>query len=93
MWRSLFAGQTEVDIRDIPMATVEGFEAYNNTYGLEVWGHKTNFDGEGAFSENRSNFSEEELPETAHSGRSQINDFKLWGNRWIGAKVQVHAAT
>ncbi|MGB3298589.1 MAG: G8 domain-containing protein, partial [Phormidesmis sp.] len=78
------AGQTEVDIRDIPMATVEGFQAYNNLYGLDVWGHSTNFDGEVYFSSD----GDGPLPDTAHLGRSQVKDFKLWGNRWIGAKVQ-----
>ena len=87
--RSLFpANQTEVDIRDIPMSTVEGFEAYNGTTGLEIWGHKTNFDGEGAFSENRSNRNPQALPQTAHTGRSKVKGFTLWGNRYTGAKVQ-----
>ncbi len=41
--------QTEVDIRDVPMATVEGFESYNAAVGISVWGHSTNFNGELAF--------------------------------------------
>ena len=76
--------QTEADIRDIPIATVEGFEAYNGTYGLQVWGHATNFDGEAAFSSQ----PKEGMPNTAHLGRSEVKDFKLWGNRWGGAQAQ-----
>ena len=78
------AGQTEVDIRDIPMATVEGFQAYNNVYGLDIWGHATNFDGEVYFSSD----GDGKLPDTAHLGRSEVKDFKLWGSRWIGANVR-----
>ncbi len=74
------ADQKEVDIRDVPMATVEGFESYNAAVGLRVWAHNTNFDGELAFNTNE--------PETAHQGRSLIKDFKLWGNRFRGASVQ-----
>ncbi|MEM9949208.1 MAG: LamG-like jellyroll fold domain-containing protein, partial [Cyanobacteria bacterium P01_D01_bin.36] len=83
--RKLFAkGQTEVDIRLVPMATVSGFEGYNSNKGLEVWGHKTNFDGELNFSEDKK---EDEI-RTAHSGRSLIKDFKTWGNLWDGLSVQ-----
>ncbi|MEL6261102.1 MAG: G8 domain-containing protein [Cyanobacteria bacterium J06626_6] len=74
------AGQTEVDIRDIPLADVTGFESYNANMGLRVWGRQTNFDGE-------LDFSTKE-PETAHEGRSSIKDFKLWGNLYSGALIQ-----
>lgn len=74
------ANQKEVDIRDVPMATVEGFESYNAAVGLRVWAHNTNFDGELTFNTNE--------PETAHQGRSLIKDFKLWSNRFRGASVQ-----
>ncbi|MEO0769553.1 MAG: G8 domain-containing protein [Cyanobacteria bacterium J06649_4] len=78
--RKLFpAGQTEVDIRDIPMEKVTGFESYNANVGMRVWGHMTNFDGELAFSAMS--------PESAHQGRSLIENFKLWGNRYAGARV------
>ena len=66
------------------MATVSGFEGYNSNKGLEVWGHKTNFDGELNFSEDKK---EDEI-RTAHSGRSLIKDFKTWGNLWDGLSVQ-----
>ncbi len=72
--------QKEVDIRDVPMATVEGFEAYNGYVGIGVWGHKTNRDGELDF--NTDN------PQSAHEGRSLIKDFKVWGNRFRGVSVQ-----
>lgn len=83
--RKLFAkGQTEVDIRLVPMATVSGFEGYNNNTGIEVWGHKTNFDGELAFGDGKS---EDEI-RTAHKGRSRIENFTTWGNRWSGVDVK-----
>ena len=79
--RKLFpAGQKEVDIRDVPMATVEGFVSYNANTGLRVWGHKTDVNGELAF--NTKDI------ETAHKGKSFIKDFTLWGNRFRGASVQ-----
>jgi len=73
-------GQTEVDISDVPMATVEGFESYNANTGLRVWGHNTNFNGELAFNTTD--------PETAHEGRSTIEDATVWGNRNRGISVQ-----
>ena len=79
------AGQTKIDIRDVPMADVTGFEAYNNSRGLQVWGHKTNFDGEGEFSS--KNVKKEDRVENAHLGRSKIEDFKLWNSTWGGAEV------
>ncbi|WP_121970436.1 CAP domain-containing protein [Leptolyngbya sp. BC1307] len=72
--------QTEVDVRDVPMARISGFESYNAHTGFQVWGHQTNFDGEG-------DFSSQDV-KTAHQGRSLIDNFKLWGNRWTGAVVQ-----
>ena len=82
--RSLFPGLTEVDIRHIPMATVDGFESYNSLYGLDVWGHGTNFDGELGFSEP---YVEGKTP-TAHRARSLVQNFKTWGNRWGGVSVR-----
>ena len=75
--------QTEIDIRDVPMADVTGFEAYNGTSGLRVWGHKTNFDGEGEF----SGKNEKDALRTAHLGRSLVKDFKLWNNLYSGLDV------
>ncbi|MEL7334200.1 MAG: G8 domain-containing protein, partial [Cyanobacteria bacterium J06560_2] len=78
--RKLFpAGQKEVDVRDVPMETVEGLESYNAALGLRIWGHSRNFDGELTFSS---------PVDTAHEGRSLIKDFKLWGNRFRGASIQ-----
>ena len=74
------AGQTEVDIRDVPMAEIDGFESYNASIGLRIWAHNTNFDGE-------LNFSTP-YPKTAHEGRSLIKDAKLWENRFGGAFVE-----
>ena len=75
--------QTEIDIRDVPMADITGFEAYNGTNGLRIWAKGTNFDGENAF----SNGGGEDALETAHLGRSTVRDFKIWNNTWGGAEV------
>ncbi|MEL7350910.1 MAG: LamG-like jellyroll fold domain-containing protein [Cyanobacteria bacterium J06560_5] len=85
----LFAeGQTDVDIRDIPFSTVKGFESYNGTTGFRVWAHGTNFDGEGDFSSLPVGYrTEEQQPETAHSGKSSVENFKTWGNRYSGTEV------
>ncbi|MEM8504521.1 MAG: G8 domain-containing protein [Cyanobacteria bacterium P01_D01_bin.1] len=85
MQKHFVKGQKEVDIRLVPMADVTGFVGYNNTKGLDVWGHKTNFDGELAFS---GDVTREEEFQTAHQGRSLVEDFTLWGNRWNGLSVQ-----
>ena len=78
--RRLFpAGQTEVDIRDIPAEDITGFQSYNADTGLRIWGRQTNFDGEHSF---------DSPTETAHNGRSLVKDFKLWGNRASGATVE-----
>ena len=76
--------QTEIDVRHLPMADVKGFESYNAALGLQVWGHKTNFDGELAFA---GNGSKDEIG-TAHEGRSLIKDIKLWHNQYAGIQVQ-----
>ncbi|NJM97927.1 MAG: hypothetical protein HC800_12925 [Phormidesmis sp. RL_2_1] len=82
--QNLFApGQTEVDIRNVPIAPIQGFKSYNADIGLRIWGHGTNFDGEGAWSDTVIN----DGPKTAHLGRSRIEDFQLWGNRYGGAQV------
>ncbi|MEM9090257.1 MAG: LamG-like jellyroll fold domain-containing protein, partial [Cyanobacteria bacterium P01_F01_bin.53] len=81
-------GQTEVDIRDIPFSTVKGFESYNATVGMRVWAHGTNFDGEGDFSSRPVGYrTVGQEPDTAHKGRSRVEDFKLWGNRYSGVEV------
>ena len=77
------ADQTEIDIRDVPMADIVGFEAYNGTNGLRIWAKGTNFDGENEF----SNKGGEDALETAHLGRSKVKDFKIWHNSWGGAEV------
>lgn len=71
-------GQTRIDIRDVPMADITGFEAYNGLEGLLVWGHKANFNGEREFSPSDR---EENDYRTAHLGRSKVEDFKLWNNQ------------
>ena len=79
--RKLFpASQKEVDIRDVPMAEIDGFESYNASIGLRIWAHNTNFDGELYFST--------PYPKTAHEGRSLIKNAKLWENRFGGAFVE-----
>ncbi|MEL7143799.1 MAG: LamG-like jellyroll fold domain-containing protein [Cyanobacteria bacterium J06643_4] len=78
--RKLFpADQKEVDVRDVPMAQVTGFESANANVGMQIWGHMTNFDGE-------LNFSTDE-PKSAHQARSLVDNFRVWGNRFAGVRV------
>ena len=78
--RRLFpADQVEVDIRDVPQAKVSGFESYNANVGIRVWGRGVNFDGELDFST--------VSPQTAHEGRSVVENFKVWGNRFSGVRM------
>ncbi|MEM7793219.1 MAG: G8 domain-containing protein [Cyanobacteria bacterium P01_C01_bin.118] len=72
-------GQQEIDVTDAPLTPKSGFESYNTTTGMKVWGLMTNFDGHLEFSSPE--------PKTAHQVRSQISDLTLWGNRWQGLRV------
>ncbi|MEM8809287.1 MAG: G8 domain-containing protein, partial [Cyanobacteria bacterium P01_G01_bin.38] len=72
-------GQTEVDINDVPLRQLSGFESYNTNMGMRIWAQMTNFDGNLEFSGVE--------PKTAHQARGQIDNFKLWGNRWAGLNV------
>ncbi len=74
------AGQTEVDITDVPFRQVTGFQSYNTRTGIDLWANKTNFDGQLEFNSPD--------PTTAHNLRSTIEDFAVWGVRGTGVKVQ-----
>lgn len=78
-------GQTEVDINDVPLRQLSGFQSYNTRDGILLWAHKTNFDGQLDF-----NGLE---PRTAHTLRSTIDDFAVWGVRATGLKVQYSSHT
>ena len=73
-------GQTEVDITDIPIRQLTGFQSYNSRDGITLWANKTNFDGQLEFNSPE--------PTTAHNLRSTIDDFAVWGVRGTGVKVQ-----
>ncbi|MGF1521664.1 MAG: G8 domain-containing protein [Leptolyngbyaceae cyanobacterium] len=73
-------GQEEVDVTDVPLRQISGFESYNSTTGMRIWAQMTNFDGNLEFSSPE--------PKTAHQARGLVEDFKLWGNRWSGLQVQ-----
>lgn len=72
-------GQTEVDVTDVPLRQLSGFESYNTGSGMQIWGQMTNFDGQLEFSSPE--------PRTAHAARGLIDDFKLWGNRHNGLQI------
>lgn len=72
-------GQEAVDVTDVPLRQLSGFESYNTNAGMKIWGQMTNFDGHLEFSSPE--------PRTAHQARGRIDDFKLWGNRWSGLQV------
>jgi hypothetical protein len=72
-------GQSEVDVTDVPLNKMTGFQAYNSNLGINLWGRMTNFDGQLDFSS---------PIETAHRERSLIDNFKVWNVRWNGVRVQ-----
>ncbi|MEO1127711.1 MAG: G8 domain-containing protein, partial [Cyanobacteria bacterium J06639_16] len=72
-------GQEEVDVTDVPLRQLSGFESYNTNFGMRIWAQMTNFDGQLEFSSPE--------PRTAHEARGLIDDFMLWGNRWAGLRV------
>jgi hypothetical protein len=73
-------GQNEVDVTDVPLNKMTGFQAYNSNLGINLWGRMTNFDGQLEFSS--------PTPQTAHNQRSLIDNFKVWNVRWNGVRVQ-----
>lgn len=72
-------GQKEVDVTDVPLRELSGFESYNTSFGMEIWAQMTNFDGQFEF--------DSPDPQTAHDLRGTVEDFKLWGSRWAGLNV------
>ncbi|NER79946.1 MAG: PKD domain-containing protein [Leptolyngbya sp. SIO1D8] len=72
-------GQEEVDVTDVPLRQLSGFESYNTNSGMQIWAQMTNFDGQLEFSSPE--------PRTAHRARGLIDNFKLWGNHWSGLRV------
>lgn len=85
--RALIAptGQTEVDVTDIPLRQLTGFQSYNTRDGIALWAHKTNFDGQLLL--------DSPDPRTAHNLVSTIDDFQVWGIRGAGVKVQYSSYT
>lgn len=73
-------GETRVDVTTVPLRQLSGFESYNTGSGIQFWGHLRNGDGELEF--------ESQTITTAHTLRSDINDFKLWNIRKNGIKPQ-----
>ncbi|MCU0568954.1 MAG: PKD domain-containing protein [Oculatellaceae cyanobacterium Prado106] len=73
-------GQTEVDVTDVPLRELTGFQSYNSNVGINLWARMTNFDGQLELSS--------PAPTTAHQARSRIDNFKVWNVRWNGVRVQ-----
>ncbi|EDX83055.1 PKD domain protein [Synechococcus sp. PCC 7335] len=70
------AGTEEVDITDVPLNKLSGFESYNTDVGINVWSQIANFDGQLELN-NRA-------PDAMHSGRSTIDNFSVWQTRKQG---------
>ena len=70
------AGQTEVDITDVPLNQLTGFQSYNADVGINVWSQLANFDGQLELN-NRT-------PNASHAGRATIDNFTVWNNRTKG---------
>ncbi len=69
-------GQKEVDITDVPLNQLSGFQSYNTETGIRVWSQLANFDGQLELS-NR-------LPNASHEGRATIDNFTVWQVRSRG---------
>ncbi|MEL6936043.1 MAG: G8 domain-containing protein, partial [Cyanobacteria bacterium J06607_17] len=69
-------GTKEVDITDVPLNQLKGFQSYNTRIGINAWSQLANFDGE--LDLNNRN------PNATHEGRSTIEDFTVWGTRVKG---------
>ncbi len=69
-------GQKEVDITDVPLNQLSGFQSYNTETGIRVWSQLANFDGQLDLS-NRS-------PNASHEGRATIDNFTTWQVRSRG---------
>ena len=74
-----------MDVTDIPLRQLTGFQSYNTRDGINLWAHKTNFDGQLLL--------DSPSPQTAHNLRSTIDGFKVWGVRGTGVKVQYSSYT
>ena len=70
------AGTKEVDITDVPLNKLSGFESYNTNIGINVWSQLANFDGQLEL-DNR-------IPNAIHSGRATIDNFSVWQTRKQG---------
>ena len=73
------AGATHVDITDVPLRQLTGFESYNSGTGISVWGHLSNFDGQLAL--------DARGPNATHGGRSTIDNFKVWNSHSTGIRT------
>ncbi len=70
------AGQTEVDITDVPLNQLTGFQSYNTGIGIRVWSHLADFDGQLELNNRR--------PNASHEGRATIDSFTVWQARVRG---------
>jgi len=69
------ADESVVDVAAVPLRQLTGFQSYNSTSGIGLWGHMTNGNGQLAVSGQ---------PITAHNYRSVIDDFSLWNIKGHG---------
>ena len=74
--------QIEVEVNDIPLRELTGFESYNTSTGMIIWGHMTDPDGRGEFIG-----ASAPNQKGAHEGRSLIDNFKIWGVDKHGIQV------
>ncbi|HHP7232479.1 MAG TPA: DUF4347 domain-containing protein, partial [Xenococcaceae cyanobacterium] len=63
-------GATEVDVTNLPLRRLSGFESYNTAAGMVFWHHMANEDGQLEFNEPGG------MP--AHNLRSLVEDFRMW---------------
>ncbi|MEM9136282.1 MAG: PKD domain-containing protein, partial [Cyanobacteria bacterium P01_F01_bin.42] len=78
--RAIAPPGSRVPLENVPAAFFKGFEAYNAVNGMLLWQHLGNNDGQLTFN----------APglDPAHSLRTTVEDFKLWGIQDRGVEFQ-----
>lgn len=72
-------GRDEIEVANVPLRRLSGFESYNSNMGIVFWQHMNNKDGVMGFDSPDG--------DPAHNARSLVEDFKLWNIRKDGLKL------
>lgn len=73
-------GESGIDVANLPLRRLSGFESYNSIDGIIFWQHMGNNDGQLGFNTPD--------PDPAHNARALVDDFKLWNIVRRGVHLQ-----